>query len=125
MKKPRFAIETIRVDNGLLYWGASTYPIRQISQVSAITMPFEFGALVANGIGVIIGLILLSVAATWSVILSLPILAICAYNLYDMFSGRQHIVTIRLLNNDELNYSTKDYSGAQRLRDMIQSAISS
>jgi hypothetical protein len=98
--------------------GKTTIPLTLIADTTAFTSSFEFGALFTNVIGVALGLWLVSFLSLWS-LLGIAILALCGWNVYDMFTVRESHLSIVLHNGDKFRLTAK----SRALIDEIDSAL--
>lgn len=112
----------IEVTPKLLKHRAQTIPIRNISNVSAFKMPFEGGAMLLNGL---ILLISLGGVFTFSYgsFIGLGVGALCAFNLKHIFQ-KHYVVLIEFNDGKELTIDTSQLDFAIDLRDALHKAMS-
>lgn len=110
------------INSKQLVHGNQMIPLGLISNQTNFKMPFEFGALLINGVGVLVSIGLLLQFSTGFFFAGIVILAICGWNVKNILTVESHILSIDLHNGNEFKLEGSSGSKIEEISAALKEA---
>lgn len=114
----------VRVTNSKLEWGGSSYPIRNISKVTNLSIAnWSFGGGIVNAGAFLLGLVALG-QGVGGIIVGVILMAIGGFNLYNMINEPyKYTVEVGLVSDEDISIEYTEKEKAKELRRAIEKSM--